>query len=59
WHIAGMAGHTGIKLNGRLLSDMNISRDACSDGLRRLEAAGLVRISRKPGQRPSIDILEI
>jgi len=58
-YLAGMVGLQNIKLNRRLLEDMNISQDACSDGLRRLEAAGLIRLTRKPGQRPIIDIVEL
>lgn len=57
--MSGMVGWTSIKLNRRLLSDMKISPDACSDGLLRLEQAGLIRVTRKPGQRPLIDIKEI
>ena len=57
--LSGMAGCTGIKLNRRVLSYMKISPDACADGLRRLEAAGLIRVTHKPGQRPLIDIKEI
>lgn len=58
WHLAGMCGRIGIKLNRRVLEGMKISPDALGDGLRRLEAAGLIRVTRLPGQRPLIDIRE-
>lgn len=57
-YLAGMIGMSGIRLNRRVLRDMRISRDACSDGVRRLEAAGLIRVTRSPGARPHIDIVE-
>ena len=58
-HIAGMQGPTKIKLNKKLLNELRISQDACADGLHKLEAAGLVRVTRKLGQRPLIDICEM
>jgi hypothetical protein len=52
--LAGMNGNKPTKLIGKSLKLLNVSDDACSDGLRLLEAAGLVAVTRLPGQRPVV-----
>ena len=44
------------KITAKALNMLNISEDAFSDGLKRLEHAGLVAVTRKPGQRPTVGI---
>lgn len=44
------------KMTAKALDMLNISEDACSDGLKRLEQAGLVTVIRQPGQRPIVGI---
>lgn len=56
WWLHGMADHKPFKLTRKALEYMNVERDAASAGLTRLEQAGLIRVERKPGQRPTISI---
>jgi DNA-binding MarR family transcriptional regulator len=58
-HLAGIVGSNDIQLSRKLLEQMCISPDACSDGLRRMEAAGLISVKRHPGRRPRICIIEV
>jgi DNA-binding FadR family transcriptional regulator len=46
-----------VKLSGKALEAMNVSRDAATDGLRRLEADGLVSVQRAKGKRPVVHII--
>jgi len=55
--IVGMSANTTIKLNRSALANFNISADAASDALRRLEADGLVKLHKQPGRRPLIEVL--
>ena len=59
WWLAGMSKTTAFKLTGRALDQVDISRDAASSALKRLEAQGLIRVQRSPGQRPTVEILAI
>lgn len=54
--LAGMNGNKPTKLIGKSLKLLNVSDDACRDGLRRLEAAGLITVARLPGQRPVVTV---
>ena len=57
WWLAGMSKTTAFKLTGKALDQLDISRDAASSALKRLEAQGLIRVQRLPGQRPTVEIL--
>lgn len=57
WWLHGMAKGTPIKLSRKARGYVNISRDAASDGLSRLEALGLIRIEKQVGRSHSISIL--
>ena len=59
WWLAGMSKTTAFKLTGKSLNQLCVSRDAASDGLKRLEECGLVLVNRSPGQRPTVQILPI
>ena len=54
-----MAKGKPFKLTQTALKTMNVERDAANDGLARLEQAGLIQVERKPGQRPTISILDL
>lgn len=54
----GMTNGKPVKLNRTALRILNVKRDAASASLNRLEKAGLVRVDRKPGQRPTVTVLE-
>ena len=57
WWLAGMAKTKTFKLTGKALDQLDISRDAAADALKRLEGRGLIRVQRAPGQRPTVEIL--
>ena len=59
WWLAGMSKTTTFKLTGKALDQLNISRDAASSALKRLESHGLIRVQRAPGQRPTVEILPV
>lgn len=59
WWLAGMAKTKTFKLTGKALDHLDISRDAASDALKRLEERGLIRVQRAPGQRPTVEILPV
>lgn len=56
--LEGMNKGKPFKLTRKALKMVNVERDAASAGLNRLEQAGLIKLERKPGQRPYISILE-
>ena len=57
WWLDGMARGRPFKLTRKALKALNVERDATSAGLTRLEQAGLIQVERKPGQRPTVSIL--
>jgi len=59
WWRHGMAKGKPFKLTQMALKAMNVERDAERAGLARLEQAGLIRVERKPGQRPIVSMLNL
>jgi len=59
WWLNGMTQSESFKLTRKSLSLLCIKRDAASISLKRLEGAGLVKIQRKVGQRPTISIIHL
>ena len=59
WWLAGMSKNTSFKITGKALDQLGVSRDAASDGLRRLEENGLILVKRLPGQRSTVEILPV
>jgi hypothetical protein len=55
---AAQASSPAVKPARRALRRFGVSRDACYDGLRRLEAAGLVHVWRLPGRLPQVILVE-
>lgn len=53
-----MVGGARMQLTRRMMARFNLSREACYDGLRRLEAAGLVKVWRLPGRSPMVTLVE-
>ena len=56
WH-HDMAGGKPIKISKKAMDLFGFSADACRDALRRLEGAGLVEVTRLPGQKPLIKLV--
>lgn len=54
--LVDMNGGKPAKLTAKALDLLNVSEDACGDGLKRLESAGLITVTRLPGQRPIVGI---
>ena len=59
WWLAGMSKTIAFKITGKALDQLGVSRDAASDGLKRLEDNGLILVKRSPGQRPTVQILPV
>ena len=59
WWLAGMSKTTAFKLTGKSLDQLGVSRDAASDGLKRLEDNGLILVKRSLGQRPIVEIVPV
>ena len=57
WWLQGMTQSESFKLTRKSLSLFNIKRDAASISLKRLEGAGLIKIQKKVGQRPTILVI--
>lgn len=57
WWFYGMNPTRPIKVTTKSLKEFSISEDAYRDGLRRLEQAGLVIVTRPKGQRALIEIV--
>jgi hypothetical protein len=57
WWLHGMAKGKPFKLTQKAIQTLNIERDATSAALMRLEQAGLIRMVRKPGQRPTVTLV--
>mgnify|MGYP003453681642 CR=1 FL=1 len=58
WWLHGMAKGKPYKLTQKALQALNVERDAASAALVRLELAGLIRVVRKTGQRPTVSMVE-
>ena len=55
--LSDMNANSAIKLSRKSMALFNFSSDAASDAIRRLESGGLIKVQRRPGQRPMIEIL--
>ena len=58
WWLHGMAKGKPFKLTQKALQTLNVERDAASAALVRLEQGGLIRVVRKPGQRPMVSVVD-
>ena len=56
--LAGMSKGQSVKVTQKALEYFHVSKDAYRDALNRLELAGLVVVTRLPGQRADIRILD-
>jgi hypothetical protein len=56
WWFYGINPTKPIKVTSKSIEEFSISEDAYRDGLNRLEAAGLVSVIRRPGQRTEVRI---
>ena len=57
WWLHGMSKGGEFKLSKKALQAFNVSRDACNDGLKRLESVGLIIVTRLPGRRPLVQVV--
>lgn len=58
WMMMSIRRTPSVQLSRRMMARVNISRYAVSDTLRRLEAAGLVKVARMTGRSPLITATE-
>ena len=59
WWLAGMSKTSAFKITSKALDQLGVSRDAASDGLKRLEDNGLILVKRSSGQRPIVEIVPV
>ena len=57
WWLHGMAKGKPFKLTQKALQTLNVERDAAGAALVRLEQAGLIRVERQSGQRPTVSMV--
>lgn len=57
--LAGMRPQDMVKMTRQALELFNVSDDAYRDALPRLEAAGLIKVSRAQGQRARVEIVRV
>ena len=57
WWLHGMAKGQPFKLTQKALQTLNVERDAAGAALVRLEQAGLIRVVRQSGQRPTVSMV--
>ena len=57
WFLSGVTRSETVKLSGRLLTELGVDRHAKYRALTALEGAGLVRVTRLPGQNPVVTLL--
>ena len=58
WWLDGMSKTGILKLTRQSQLALNISKDAERDGLRRLQRAGLIELTTRPGQRHNVRIVK-
>ncbi len=58
WHEVALAKRPGALLRNKTLGLFGVSRSTAYVGLKRLEAAGLVRVDRHNGRRPKVTICD-
>ena len=56
WWRHGIAKGQPFKLTQQVTKCLHVGRDAASEGLVRLERAGLIQVERRPGKRPIISM---
>lgn len=56
--LSGMNKGAPVKVSKKALAHFCISTDAYRDGLKRLEAMGLIAVTRLPGQSPFVRVLQ-
>jgi len=59
WWLDGMSKGGGIKLTGKALGHLNVSRYAVRSALDGMEQLNLIRAIRRPGRRPEITVLKV
>ena len=59
WYRAGMQGTAGVSATNVLAAEFALDRHAKSRGIRALERAGLVAVTRVGGRSPVVDLLDV
>src|SRR5438034_488995 len=59
WFLSGVTRSETVKLSGRPLTELGVDRHAKYRALAALEGAGLVRVTRSPGQNPVVKLLPV
>jgi len=59
WFLSGVTRSETVKLSSRSLTELGVDRHAKYRALAALERAGLVRVTRLPGQNPLVTLLPL
>jgi DNA-binding MarR family transcriptional regulator len=57
WFLAGVKKTGRVKLSGAILRSLGVTRHSAARGLKKLEAANLVKVERFPGRNPIVTLL--
>lgn len=57
WWLYGMIGRKPLKLSKKALGIFQVSADAATDALNRMDQHGLIKLQKKSGQRPLIEVI--
>ena len=58
WHLVGMTKSSKVKLSGKLLRNMGVSRYANYRALKKMEKANLITAKHHQGRNPIVTILK-
>lgn len=59
WYLGGLTKSATVRLGGKALTALGVSRDAKYDAVKRLREAGLISVEQRPGQAPLVTLLTI
>ena len=59
WHLSALKNRTTVRLTRQALDRFGVNRDSGYRGLNALERAQLVRVERRQGRRPIVQILRV
>ena len=57
WYLSGLRGSPTVALAGAARKKFGLGAEATSGGLKKLEAAGLISVTRRPGAAPRVTLM--
>jgi hypothetical protein len=59
WFMVGIKRTAKVTLSSSVLRALGVTRHSAARGLKKLEAANLVRVERRPGRNPVVTVLDV